>query len=81
MLFDHSFVVLGRDRGEALREQVVEGVTALHLHYLTLLAEVVDIVDQQQFDTASLAAGQPLGGGGHERKFPDGHERVLLESG
>ena len=56
VLFDHPLVMVGGDRGQALRQQIVHRVAALHLDDFALLAEVIDRLDQQQFDAAALAA-------------------------
>ena len=63
VLFDHPLVMVGGDRGQALRQQVVHGVAALDLDDVALRAEVVDGLNQQQLDAVVLAARQPLGGG------------------
>ena len=48
VLFDHPFVVVGRDRRHALRQQVVASEAGLDFDDIALLAEVFDVVDQQQ---------------------------------
>ena len=50
VLLDHPLVMVGGDGGQALRQQVVHGVAALDLDDVALLAEVIDRLDQQQFD-------------------------------
>src|SRR5262245_32269125 len=64
MLLDHSLVVVGRDRGQSLRNEVVESVARAHFNDVALMAEAVDVVDQQQFDALVLAARQAVGGSG-----------------
>ena len=58
MLLDHPLVVLGGDRRQPLRKQVVVGVAPLHLDHLALLAEVFDVMNEQQLDAAALALGK-----------------------
>ena len=60
VLFDHPLVVLAGDGGQALRQQVVVGVAGLHFDDVALLAEVLDRLDQQQFDAAVRALREPL---------------------
>ena len=52
MLIDHPPVVVGRERGEPLGQQVVERVARLDLDHLALGAEVLHVVDQQQLHAA-----------------------------
>ena len=60
VLLHHPLVVVGGDRGQALRNQVVQGVAVLHLDHVALLAEMFDRLDQQQLDAAVRSLGQPL---------------------
>ena len=46
--------------GQALRQQIVHRVAAFHFDDVALLADVIDRLDQQQFDAVVLAARQPL---------------------
>ncbi len=64
VLFDHPLVMIGGDGGQALRQQIIHGVAALHFDDFALLAQVVDRLNEQQFDAAVLAALQPLVAGG-----------------
>ena len=52
--------MVGGDRGQALRNQVVVGVAGLHFDDLALLADVLDRVNQQQLDAAARALGSGL---------------------
>ena len=61
VLLDHPLVVVGGDRGQPLREQVVHGVAGLHFDHVALLAQVLDRLHQQQLDAAVRALRQPLG--------------------
>ena len=60
MLFDHPLVMVGGDRGQTLRQQIVHRVAALHFDDVALLADVIDGLDQQQLDAVVLAAREPL---------------------
>jgi hypothetical protein len=74
MLFDHPLVVVGRDRGETLRQQVVVGEAPLHLDDLTLLAEVLDVVNEQEFNATAFALGQATAGCFDTGGFFRGHD-------
>ncbi len=54
MLLHHALVVVRGDDGQPLRQQVIVGVAGFHLYDLTLLADMVDILSQQELDTAML---------------------------
>jgi len=54
-------VVLGGDRGEPLRDQVVQGVAVLHFDHVSLLAQVLDRLHQQQLDAAVCPLAQAFG--------------------
>ena len=58
VLFHHSFVVIGGDRGEPLRDQVIQGVAVLDLNHVPLFAKMLDRLHQQQFDAAVRSLGQ-----------------------
>ena len=58
VLFDHAFVMVGRDRSQALWQQIVEGKAAFHFDDFSLAAQMLDVLDQQQFDTTVRAFGQ-----------------------
>jgi hypothetical protein len=58
VLFDHAPVMVGRDGRQTLRQQVIQGVTALHGDNVALLAEVIDRLDEQELDAvAGLGEG------------------------
>ena len=54
VLGHHPLVVFGGHRRQTLRQQVVEGVTTLHLDNFPLLAEMLDVVHKEKFDTTTL---------------------------
>ena len=60
MLLDHPLVMVGGERGQAVRQQVVHRVARLDRDHVPLLAEVLDRLDQQEFDPAVGRFGQPL---------------------
>ena len=60
MLLHHPLVVLGGHSGQAVREQIVHGVAGPDGHHVALLAQVLDRLDQQQFDAPIGSLGQPL---------------------
>jgi hypothetical protein len=73
VLLNHPLVVVGGNCGQALREQKVVGIATLHLDNLALLAEVLDIVDEEQFDATARTLGQTAASGFDERGFFGGH--------
>jgi hypothetical protein len=58
MFLNHPLVMLGGDGRQALWKEVVERVAPLHLDHVSLLAEVLDIVNEKQFDTAPRTLGE-----------------------
>jgi hypothetical protein len=60
VLFDHSLVVLGGDSRQSLRQQIVHRIAAANGYYFTLLAEMIDRLDEQQFDLAVGGTGQTV---------------------
>ena len=61
VLVHHPLVVVGGDRGQPLGQQEVHRVAALDLDDVALRADVIHVLDQQQFDAVVLAARQALG--------------------
>ncbi len=60
MLFHHSFVVVCGDDCQALRQQVVVGMAGFHLDNLPLLADMVDILSEQQLNATMFSLGSRL---------------------
>ena len=52
--------MVGRDGRQSLRQQVVQRVSRFDLDDVTLLAQMFDVVDQQQLNAAVVAFGQSL---------------------
>ena len=73
MLFHHPLVMIGGDRGQTLRKQVVHRVAALHFDHVSLVAQVIDRLDQEQLDAAMRAAGEPFDSTGSFVFGSDGH--------
>lgn len=62
VFFNHTAVVIGREGGETLRNQVVVRVTAFDFDDVALFAEGVDRLDQKELDTAVRALRQTFAG-------------------
>jgi hypothetical protein len=61
VLLDHPLVVVGGHRGQPLRDQIVEGVAGANLDDVALVAEILDVVDQQQLDAAAGTDREAIG--------------------
>jgi hypothetical protein len=55
-------VVITRDGSQALRQQIVVRETGAYFNNIALLAQILDGLDQQQFDSAALPARQSFKG-------------------
>jgi hypothetical protein len=54
VFFDHPFVVFGGDGGFALWEEVVAGVAGFDTDDFAAVSEIIDIVDEENFDVAGV---------------------------
>lgn len=55
VFFDHPLMVIRRDGCQTLGQQIIKREPRFHFDKVTLLAQVFDVVDQQQLDTAVIA--------------------------
>ena len=60
VLVDHPLVMVAGLGREALWDEVVVGVAGLHFDDLALFADVLNRVNEQQFDATALAFGERL---------------------
>lgn len=60
VLFDHPLVMVTRQRGEPLRQQVVGRIPAFDGDDFALLAQVIDRLDQEQLHAVIARAGKPI---------------------
>ena len=82
MLVDHPLVVVGRDRRQALRNQVVLRMAGFDLDDVALAAKVIDRLNQQEFNpTVRAARKRHVAAGGSSFAFLLGSCHGSVEKG
>jgi hypothetical protein len=60
VFFDHPLVMIRGQCCQALRKQVIVRIARLYLNHVSLLAQVIDGLNQQQLNAAVRSLGEPF---------------------